>query len=112
MFTGKSPAILLAVLGLMLLSSPANPQTNDLLRGVLQGLVNQAIRQEAARIQPPATSGAHSIREENRLVQQALNRQGFDAGFADGILGKRSFAAIARFQAAHGFAATGSLTAG
>ena len=111
MFIGKSHVFLLAVFGLLIDDSPAYPQGNDLLRGVLQGMANQAIRQEIARVQPPTASGDHSIREDNRLVQHALNRKGFDAGFADGILGKRSYAAIARFQSANGHAATGTLTA-
>lgn len=39
-----------------------------------------------------------------RRVQQQLNRRGFDAGYADGILGKRTQAAIHAFQLQQGLA--------
>ncbi|MCW5714081.1 MAG: peptidoglycan-binding protein [Bauldia sp.] len=46
-----------------------------------------------------------------RAVQAALNRLGFGAGAADGVLGPATRAAIQRFQASIGTRQTGQLTA-
>jgi hypothetical protein len=51
--------------------------------------------------------GPVSVRE----VQEALNEAGFDAGFADGIAGPRTRAAIRGYQAANGLPDTGEIDA-
>jgi peptidoglycan hydrolase-like protein with peptidoglycan-binding domain len=38
-----------------------------------------------------------------RLVQSRLNDRGFDAGVVDGIFGKRTKAAVKKFQGSQGF---------
>ncbi len=49
-------------------------------------------------------------RAANRETQTALNYFGFPAGTADGVLGRRSRAAISGYQAHMGFPVTGQLT--
>ena len=56
-------------------------------------------------------SAAVSIdRAARRRIQLALAAQGFDPGPADGIFGSRTEAALRTWQAAKGYAATGTLT--
>jgi uncharacterized caspase-like protein len=45
-----------------------------------------------------------------RATQLALNQQGFDAGTADGVLGRRSRSALAAFQKDRGLPESGALT--
>ncbi|AJY44517.1 peptidoglycan-binding protein [Martelella endophytica] len=45
-----------------------------------------------------------------RDIQSILNKNGYDAGPADGVLGARTDAAIRAFQKANGFAANGEIT--
>lgn len=47
---------------------------------------------------------------DKKAVQVALNRLGYDAGPADGVLGRRSRQALADYQVAQGLAATGAVT--
>ncbi|WP_120501850.1 peptidoglycan-binding domain-containing protein [Roseovarius sp. EL26] len=49
-------------------------------------------------------------RGERIQIQNALNAMGYNAGVADGALGKKSRAAITRFQGAMGYSQTGALT--
>lgn len=49
-------------------------------------------------------------RRTNRAVQSALNFFGFDTGSVDGILGRKSRAAISDFQTFMDYEATGNLT--
>ncbi|MFV0360604.1 peptidoglycan-binding domain-containing protein [Tropicimonas sp.] len=56
----------------------------------------------------PSISSAQ--RAENRSVQSALNYFGFNAGSADGVLGRNSRAAISNYQAHMGYSPTGQLT--
>lgn len=48
--------------------------------------------------------------QEGREIQTSLNYFGFNAGGVDGQLGRRSRAAISRYQAYMGYPATGQLT--
>ncbi len=45
-----------------------------------------------------------------RDIQTILNKNGYDAGAADGVLGAKTDAAIKAFQKANGFAADGAIT--
>ncbi len=45
-----------------------------------------------------------------RDIQTILNKNGYDAGAADGVLGTKTDAAIKAFQKANGFAADGAIT--
>lgn len=45
--------------------------------------------------------------EQRKAVQSGLTRAGFDAGTPDGVLGKKTEAAILAYQRANGLAATG-----
>ncbi|MCY4508527.1 MAG: DUF459 domain-containing protein [Acidobacteria bacterium] len=56
----------------------------------------------------PATEAALGLdREAQRLIQRGLREQGFDPGSLDGIIGRRTRAAIRRWQTARGLPATG-----
>ncbi len=52
-------------------------------------------------------SAVSAMKEKNRLIQRMLNSEGYDAGKADGIVGQRTQAAIARMQADEGLPVTG-----
>ena len=49
------------------------------------------------------------MRAAVRNIQQILNKNGYDAGGADGLMGQRTKAAIAAFQKDNGMAATGEV---
>jgi len=130
-------SVISCILAAALLIAPATrsmAQGSDILLDALGGLLKNARTYEAARIPPyeaartqqrqpyeaariperqlNTSRGAStsSTREESRLIQMALNHFGFPAGTVDGILGKRSRAAIAQYQNSNGYAATGVLT--
>lgn len=46
--------------------------------------------------------------EDRKALQRGLTRAGFDTGEADGVLGKKTFAAIEAFQRARGLRVTGT----
>jgi peptidoglycan hydrolase-like protein with peptidoglycan-binding domain len=51
----------------------------------------------------------HGLTRADRItLQRGLTRAGFDAGEADGVLGRRTRAAIAAFQRANGLPVTGT----
>ena len=50
-------------------------------------------------------------REDRRRIQSSLAAQGFDPGPADGVFGRRTRAAIGRWQGSRGEAPTGFLDA-
>jgi len=65
--------------------------------------------QAAQRPQAPASTPSGTPASALvRAVQSALERAGFDPGPVDGLLGKRTIAAIQRFQRSLGLAATGA----
>ncbi len=82
--------------------------------GVIGGVIvneihkNKQRQRSTARTyrRAPAYSAA---RTENRETQTALNYFGFNAGSADGVLGRRSRAAITQYQIHMGYPATGHL---
>jgi len=45
---------------------------------------------------------------DRKALQSGLTRAGFDAGPADGVIGKKTTAAIRAFQAARGLPQTGT----
>jgi membrane-bound lytic murein transglycosylase B len=50
-------------------------------------------------------------RDERLRFQNVLNRQGFDAGTPDGVLGRKTRSALRQYQKSHGIAADGFVTA-
>ena len=61
-----------------------------------------------ARPGGPAAEAALGLdREAQRLIQRGLREQGFDPGSLDGIIGRRTRAAIRRWQTARGLPPTG-----
>ncbi|MEL6586071.1 MAG: peptidoglycan-binding domain-containing protein [Pseudomonadota bacterium] len=97
-----------------------------IIGGIIGGaIVNQQRQQPRAtqrRAAPRSTRSTRSTprstrpsistaqRQENREVQTALNYFGFDAGGADGILGRRSRGAISSMEAFLAFPPDGRLT--
>ena len=66
---------------------------------------------EAAAVEPEAVENALGLdRAAWRLIQTGLAYEGFDPGSADGSPGRRTRAALARWQQARAFDATGYLT--
>ncbi len=55
------------------------------------------------------TTGSVDMRKAITNVQLILNKNGFDAGPADGVLGDRTRAAIRAFQKANGLPETGEI---
>jgi hypothetical protein len=54
-------------------------------------------------------SGEDLSKDEVRIIQQTLNRRGFDAGNVDGIWGSETKQALSNFQELQGFEDTGEL---
>ncbi|EPX80098.1 peptidoglycan-binding domain-containing protein [Litoreibacter arenae] len=91
----------------------------DFAAGIVAGVVGSAIvrnankqkrvvRQKTYRKAAPAVPSY--VRQERRDIQTSLNYFGFPAGTADGVLGRKSRAAISSYQAHMGYPATGQLT--
>ncbi|MFW8594961.1 peptidoglycan-binding domain-containing protein [Cribrihabitans neustonicus] len=110
-----------AVAAAFLASSAAGPSVADelgaaIVGGVIGGVIVNEIHKNKQRQRAPVQrtyrkAPAYSAeRAENRETQVALNYFGFPAGTADGILGRRSRAAIAQYQGHMGFPATGQLS--
>ncbi len=95
---------------------------DDIVGGIIGGVIGGAIVNHGRQTQPrtrtqtrsttvrraPAVSSAQ--RQQNRDVQTALNYFGFDAGGADGVLGRRSRAAISSMESFLGLPPDGQLT--
>lgn len=60
--------------------------------------------------QTPGSQSAGGI-DTPKAVQDALNKSGYDAGSADGVVGSKTKAAIAQFQMDNGMNATGEIDA-
>lgn len=108
-----------ALAAAFLATSAAGPAAADdlgaaIVGGVIGGVIVNEIHKNKQRQRSttrtyrraPAYSAA---RAENRETQTALNYFGFNAGSADGVLGRRSRAAITQYQIHMGYPATGHL---
>lgn len=100
----------------VLATSGAAPAVADNLGAALVGsiiggvIVNEA-HKNRARKQPVTRKRTYSpARAQNRETQTALNYFGFQAGSPDGVMGRKSRAAVAQYQGHMGFPATGQLT--
>ena len=86
------------------------------LRGAIQDAPIQAslpvVQPENPDFDLPLRMIITPQKEPNRvqLLQQLLNRMGFDAGYEDGILGRKTRAAISLFQEGAELPVTGQLT--
>lgn len=109
-----------ALSGLLIISSVGQVTADAgdaLVGGIIGGVIGGAIVNEGNKrrtttkrrtvVVQPRYSAA---RAENREVQTALNYFGFPAGSPDGVLGRRSRAAVAQYQGTLGYPATGYLT--
>lgn len=78
----------------------------------LSSPVNAEPEPQEAVSQPPSTDPVAAVLDRNewRNAQTALNRLGYAVGGVDGIPGKRTRAAIAKWQSASGAEPTGELT--
>ncbi|WP_425100455.1 peptidoglycan-binding domain-containing protein [Tropicibacter sp. S64] len=108
-------AALMAAIGL----SPAPAAADDFIKGLAVGIIGGAIasQQPKRRVTTSAprrtTSKApvySAARAENRETQTALNYFGFNAGTPDGVMGRKSQAAITQYQVLMGYVPTGQLT--
>ncbi|MEM8848819.1 MAG: peptidoglycan-binding domain-containing protein [Pseudomonadota bacterium] len=99
--------------------------TDDIVGGIIGGVIGGAIANSARQQQPRRTTTTRTTRQtttrraptvssaqrqQNREVQTALNYFGFDAGGADGVLGRRSRAAISSMESFLGLPPDGQLT--
>ena len=116
--------ILSSLLAASLLATSAtrvDAGSSDAVAGaIVGGLIGAAIASDVQRKRYYRTTTVRKVyrkptissaqRAENRTVQHALNYFGFNAGGADGVIGRNSRAAISRYQAYMGYPATGQLT--
>lgn len=113
--TAKALAACLILLPATTSTAHAQAALNTFLGVTTQLLVNEINRSNA---QQPRTSGttpqqqqvAAQAREYRREIQRRLNFLGYDAGVVDGIFGRRTELAIARFQSDIGSSPTGRIT--
>ena len=94
-------------------------QADEFVGGLVGGIIGGAIgsglanqqrkntRTRTVYVQPRASSAQ---RQEAREIQTSLNYFGFNAGAADGVLGRGSRAAISRYQVYMGYPGTGHLS--
>lgn len=108
--------ILLSLPAAALLAAPAPPATaqGEIVGGIIGGMIGGAMmnaQKPRTRTVYRSTNSGNSVqRQQNREVQTSLNYFGFPAGSADGVLGRRSRAAISQYQTFVGTPATGKLT--
>ncbi len=107
--------IVTALLATALVGAPASRVSADggdfvagALIGGLIGAAAQNERHKNRRVVVRRSSLPST--QEGREIQASLNYFGFNAGGVDGQLGRRSRAAISRYQAYMGYPATGHLT--
>lgn len=85
-------------------ASPALANAGDFVAGaIIGGIIGSAATQKKRR-----SHRVHST-QEGRQIQSSLNYFGFNAGYVDGALGRRSRAAISSYQAYMGYTPTGYL---
>lgn len=88
----------------------------DLGEAIVGGIIGGVIVNEATKNRQRQTKRVYrapvntAARAEAREVQTALNYFGFPAGTADGVLGRKSRAAISQYQAHLNYPVTGYLT--
>lgn len=108
-----------ATMALAPIGSIASDAGHALLGGVVGGVIGGVIVNEANKNRPPRrttnTVVVHpradtATRAANRETQSALNYFGYAAGPADGIMGRKSRAAISQYQGFMGYPVTGELT--
>ena len=123
LFRKRLTATLTAVaVAMPVTTAPVWAGADDVLGGIVGGIIGGAIVNQQ-RSQPRRTTRTRSTRQtrsrpaissaqrqQNRDVQVALNHFGFDAGGADGVLGRRSRTAISGMQAFLALPADGTLT--
>ncbi|MFW2545082.1 peptidoglycan-binding domain-containing protein [Primorskyibacter sp. 2E107] len=96
--------------------SPAPAAADDFIKGLAVGIIGGAMANQSQR--RPATTTRRSApkpvysaaRAQNREAQTALNYFGFNAGSPDGVMGRKSRAAVTQYQVHMGYVATGQLT--
>ncbi|PTX56344.1 putative peptidoglycan binding protein [Litoreibacter ponti] len=100
-------------------ASRAQADGRDFAAGIVAGVVGSAIVRNAGKQKRVVRQKTYTkkratvpsyVRQERRDIQNALNYFGFPAGTPDGVLGKRSRAAISNYQVHMGYPATGQLT--
>lgn len=112
MFSRSLKSVLAAA---MFTTSSVSPVFADNLGAALiGGLIGGAIVSGANRNRRTTTtrrsSGNSAARTQNRETQTSLNYFGFPAGSPDGVMGRKSRAAISQYQAYMGYPSTGQLT--
>lgn len=110
----------LACAGLLISGSaaPVAAGTDDVVGGLIGGMIGAAIINEANKQRPrtvvrqaaPKPAVSSYQREQNREVQTSLNYFGYPVGAPDGVIGAKSRAAIGQYQTLLGYPATGQLT--
>lgn len=115
----QSRHILSAALVSLITVVPVNRAMADagnVLGGIVGGVIGGVIvneanknRQRQTRTVVRRSTVSSAQRAENREVQTALNYFNFPAGTPDGVLGRRSRAAVSQYQVFMGYPATGYL---
>ncbi len=98
-------AALTAGMGLALPPAPASAQSNNNLGGAIGAIALVCILTPRACQSRPRSHADATVRAD----QKALNFFEFDAGGADGVMGRRTRGAIERYQAFMGYPITGRL---
>ncbi|WP_366657361.1 peptidoglycan-binding domain-containing protein [Fodinicurvata sp. EGI_FJ10296] len=84
------------------------PDTGDRIVGsYVDG--SGTVRSSPATTQPATSSPSPSYRDQVREAQTLLNRLGYNAGPADGLMGPRTRSAVRSFQRAHDLSVTGEV---
>lgn len=109
-----SKSLKTALVAAMFTTSSVGPVFADNLgAALLGGLIGGAIVSGANRNNKRTTTrrtGNSAARTQNRETQTSLNYFGFPAGSPDGVMGRKSRAAISQYQAYLGYPSTGQLT--
>ena len=92
------------------------PEQVEAARAAVANWVAQPVNPDANAVEVPASWGGDSTETASvdmskaiRNIQAILNNNGFDAGTPDGVMGKKTTAAIKAFQSSIGMEATGEI---
>lgn len=100
----------------MAMANPVLADGGDLVGGLIGGMIGAAIingqqqQRNTQKVRRAAPAMTAEERARNVEVQTALNHFAFPVGRPDGVLGRRSRAAIGEYQALLAFPPTGDLT--
>ncbi len=91
-------------------NSQLNNQINRNISDAVNKRISEEVVEQVKQPQPVLSNKRIVSRDQVRTAQTLLNRRGFNAGIADGLIGRKTRRAIRGFQKSNGIKVDGILT--